>query len=141
MIKDILISTLITLVVASTTGAIALYGFEASFWKTFAVATFSQLLLFYIWNSLVQIFVKIRLEQEQTKQYEIFEEQGRDVNCAYCNHSNFIPILLNSDNKFICDNCGEENSVYIDITIARKTDIISTDKSSKEEISEATQTR
>ena len=138
MFKDIIISTAITLAVATTTGAIAVYGFDGSFEKTFAVATLAQLLMFYIWNSLVQIFVRVRLEQEQTKQYEIFEEQGREVNCAYCNHSNFIPVLINSDNKFICDSCSEENSVYIDITIARKTDIISTEKSSKEDISEVT---
>ena len=136
MLKDIIISTVITLAVATTTGAIAVYGFDGSFEKTFAVATLAQLLMFYIWNSLVQIFVRIRLEQEQTKQYEIFEEQGREVQCAYCNHSNFIPVLINSDNKFICDSCSEENVVYIDITIARKTDIISTEKSSKEDISE-----
>lgn len=136
MFKDIIISATITLIVSSISGAIALYAFDGNFLKTFAVATMIQILMFYIWNSLMQIFVRIRLEQEQTKQYEIFEEQGREVTCAYCGHGNFIPILINSDNKFTCEKCSEENSVYIDITIARKTDIISTEKSTKEEISE-----
>ena len=65
-----------------------------------------------------------RFEQEQTRQAEYFSKQGVDVNCAYCSNVNFIPVSMSDTNEFVCDSCGKPNSVYVDITVAQKTDII-----------------
>ena len=77
-----------------------------------------------MYNSLTQTILRIRIEQEQTKQAEFFTKQGVDVSCAHCNALNFIPISMEQENEFNCASCNKENAVYIDITVAQKTDII-----------------
>jgi hypothetical protein len=64
------------------------------------------------------------VEKERTQQAEMLSQQGVAVGCAYCNDANFIPVRMDDENNFTCESCGKENSVYIDITVAQKTDII-----------------
>ena len=61
---------------------------------------------------------------EETKRIEAYAQQGVDAACAYCNDMNYIPIRMDDDNTFDCGSCGKTNAVYIDVTVAQKTDII-----------------
>ena len=123
MIRDILISAATTLVVAAIASSICAYVFDYNYMKVFVITMSIQIVGFYLWNSLLQLLVKFRMEREQTIRIEQYNEQGVEVNCANCNSLNFIPIKINEDNQFNCSQCDKSNSVYIDVTVAPKTDV------------------
>lgn len=124
MIKNIVTSLLITFLVSLFTAGLAGYVFDLHYMKTFVLVSAIQIIGFYIWNTILQTILRIRIEQEQTKQAEYFTRQGVDANCAHCNVINFIPVSMDQENEFNCMSCNKENAVYIDITVAQKTDII-----------------
>jgi hypothetical protein len=124
MIKSIFLSLLTTCLVSLMVASIVTYVFEYNFTRAFILLCIIQFVGFYLYNSLTQTILRIRIEQEQTKQAEYFTKQGVDVSCAHCNSLNFIPVSMEQDNEFNCSACGKENAVYIDITVAQKTDII-----------------
>jgi transposase-like protein len=124
MIRNIVVSLLATSLVALTFAGVISYVFEYNFVRAFVLLCIIQFVGFYIYNSIVQTILRIRIEQEQTKQAEYFTKQGVDVTCAHCNSMNYIPVSMEQDNEFSCTSCGKENAVYIDITVAQKTDII-----------------
>lgn len=124
MIRNIVVSLLATSLVALTLAGVISYVFEYDFIRAFVLLCIVQFVGFYLYNSIVQTILRIRIEQEQTKQAEFFTKQGVDVTCAHCNAMNYIPVSMEQGNEFNCMSCDKENAVYIDITVAQKTDII-----------------
>ena len=124
MIFNIIKSLAITTVVAIIFSILFNYTAGYDYMKTFVVAFLLQIVGFYIWNSLLQVVLTIRVEKERTIQADMLSRQGIGVACAYCNDANYIPVRMDDDNNFTCEACDKENSVYIDITVAQKTDII-----------------
>jgi hypothetical protein len=124
MIRNIVASLLATSLVALTFAGVISYVFEYDFIRAFVLLCIVQFVGFYLYNSIVQTILRIRIEQEQTKQAEFFTKQGVDVTCAHCNAMNYIPVSMEQGNEFNCMSCDKENAVYIDITVAQKTDII-----------------
>jgi phage FluMu protein Com len=130
MIRDILISIAITVVVAIGAASASAYVFEYNYMKSFVVVMLIQIVGFYLWNSLLQMIIKFRMEREQTIRIQQYNEQGMEIKCAHCNSLNFIPIKVNEDNQFTCIQCAKDNSVYIDVTVAPKTDVSDRDNKS-----------
>ena len=124
MIKPILFSLFITAIVASVVGTLGNILFNITFMQAFTVMFLLQLAGSYIWNSLLQYTTRIKLEAEETKRIELYTQQGVTANCAYCKTPNYVPIRMDESNNFKCENCGKENSIYVDITVAQKTDIV-----------------
>lgn len=124
MIKAIVMSLGITTVVSLTVAVLGNVLFDLNHYKTFVVTFTLQLSLSYIWSSILQFLYKMKLETEETKRVEMYTTQGVTADCAYCKTSNYIPIRMDEVNSFKCDDCSKENSIYIDITVAQKTDII-----------------
>lgn len=124
MIKNIVVSLLITAIVAALSGALGLLLFETSFLKVFSVVFLIQIIIAYFWNSLTQTLRMNKAETEETKRIELYAQQGVDAECAYCKVTNFIPLRMDEDNDFDCVSCSKTNSVYIDVTVAQKTQII-----------------
>ena len=126
MINIIARSLLLTVMVALIVGGLLNYLFDYALLKTAVSALVVQFVFFYLYNSVVQLVMSSKFEREQTIQAEYFSKQGVDVSCAHCNNINFIPISMADVNEFVCDVCGKQNSVYVDITVAQKTDIVDT---------------
>ena len=124
MLKNILFSIIITSVVSTTGGLLCNYLLEYNTIKCIVTLFVLQLLIFYIWNSISQSLLLVRIEQEQTKQAEYFSQQGVEASCAYCKSINFVPVRMDQNNEFQCDACGKPNSIYIDITVAQKAQLI-----------------
>ena len=124
MLKSILFSILITGVVSTIGGFLGSYLLGYDTIKCTVTLFVLQLLVFYIWNSVSQSILTIRIEQEQTKQAEYFSQQGVEASCAHCNTVNYVPIRMDLDNEFQCESCGKPNSIYIDITVAQKAQLI-----------------
>ena len=124
MIRSILLSLSVTAVVSTVCSTLTYYIFGVEFIRSFVVAFLLQLVVFYLWNSLMQVIMTSRVEVERTKQAELLSQQGVDANCAYCGNMNFIPMRMDETNDFKCQNCGKMNSVYVDVTIAQQTEIL-----------------
>lgn len=132
MIKDIIKSLLLTILVALFFTACGYYIFNLDILNTFVCSILVQIIVFYLWNSILGAVVRINLEKQETQRIEQYEKQGVDVSCAHCNAMNFIPIRVNDENSFNCTQCDKPNSVYVDITVAQKADLIGRDSLSIE---------
>jgi len=128
MIRDITMSLLLTVFASSVIAATGYFVFDASPLKIGAGAFLIQIIGFYMWNTMLQVVVKNRLESEETERIKIYEQQGANVNCAYCGKPNFVPIRMNDENVFQCEHCDKPNSIYVDIVVAQKTEIIDKDR-------------
>lgn len=124
MIKSIITSLIITTVVSLVGGTTLSYLTDYNIIKCIVLFFVVQVIFFYIWNSVSQSILTFRLEQEQTKQAEYFSQQGVEASCAHCNSINFVPVRMDQDNEFDCSSCGKSNSVYIDVVIAQKAQLI-----------------
>lgn len=124
MIKSILTSLLITAIVSLIGGSTLSYLTDYNIIKCIVLLFVLQVIFFYIWNSVSQSILTFKLEQEQTKQAEYFSQQGVEASCSHCNSVNFVPVRMDQDNEFDCTNCGKSNSVYIDIVVAQKAQLI-----------------
>lgn len=124
MIKSIITSLIITTVVSLIGGTTLSYLTDYNIIKCIVLFFVVQVIFFYIWNSVSQSILTFRLEQEQTKQAEYFSQQGVEASCAHCNSINFVPVRMDQDNEFNCSSCGKSNSVYIDVVIAQKAQLI-----------------
>lgn len=123
MIKDIIISLVVTTIISLAAAFIGQIVYDTDFLQVLVGAFVTQIAIFYLWNSYMQYRVRSTLEQEETKRVEMYQTQGVESQCAYCNSMNFIPIRLGENNEYECDECGSKNSVYVQVTTARKTDI------------------
>ena len=123
MIKDIFISLVVTTIISLAAAYIGKIVYDTNFTQVLVGAFITQIAVFYLWNSYMQFRVRTTLEQEETKRVKMYETQGIESQCAYCNSMNFIPIRLGENNEYECDECGNKNSVYVQVTTARKTDI------------------
>ena len=65
-----------------------------------------------------------QIESEMTVRIQEYTKQGADLECAYCRTSNYVPIRMDEDNTFVCDDYGKPNAVYVSITTAQKTQSI-----------------
>lgn len=131
MIRDIIISIAVTLLIAALISGALFFAFDVSILKSSIVAILLQVLGFYIWNSCLQYKMKKVLIEEETKRLESYTAQGVEVNCAYCNSINYIPIRFDQDNSFECTDCSKQNSVYVDVKTTQKTDIIDIEQAKK----------
>lgn len=124
MIKTILFSLTITTLLSAVIGALIWLVFDVNMVRGFLVCFLVQLIGSYIYRSMLQTLERNNIRSEETKRIEIYSQQGVDASCAYCNAPNFIPVRMDDDNTFTCEACDKTNAVYIDVTIAQKTDII-----------------
>lgn len=124
MLKAILFSILKTLTVSSIFGGLFVYYTTYTFVDVFITSIIIQFVFFYLWNTYTQYKLRLVQEIEETKRAELYTQQGVTVECAHCKSVNYIPVRMDQENGFDCEDCGKSNSVYIDVTVARKTEIV-----------------
>lgn len=88
--------------------------------KCFVATLAAQYVFFYLWNTVLSHNRTNKMSQEETQRIVAYQQQGVTVNCAHCNQPNFIPVRMDQDNQFECEECGKHNAVYIDVTVAQK---------------------
>ena len=123
MIKDIIISLMVTAIISVAAAFVGSIIYSADFVQVLVGAFIIQIAVFYLWNSYMQFRIRATLEAEETERIRMYETQGVNSQCAYCNSMNFIPIKLGENNEYECIDCGNTNSVYVQVTTARRTDI------------------
>jgi len=120
MIFNILRSIVIVIFISLSLAGV-MFGLGFSFMKTFAIVFCGQLLFTFIGYQIVEPISMLRNKQLENERIKEFSKQGVEIECASCNMPVIIPIRFDRSNNFTCDNCGAENSVYINITAAQKT--------------------
>ena len=120
MIKNILFSLVKTVIVSGLLTGLGHYIFKYPLVDTFIVVTILQFVLFYFWNSYIQVTLQKNAAAEETSRIETFYTQGVDAPCAYCNHINYVPVRMDRDNNFECEACGKGNAMYVEVTVAQQ---------------------
>lgn len=119
--KDIIKSLLITVAVGAVVGFAVSYMLDWSLSRTIVGVILAQFIFFMIYNNVMSRRAEELAEREITLRIQEYSKQGADLECAYCRASNYVPIRMDTDNTFTCDQCGKPNAVYINLTTAQKT--------------------
>lgn len=127
MIKYILKSIGITILVSCIVTLTCYYAFMIDPIRCFVSTTLIQFIFFYILNSYIEYKMRLNLEEQETERLKYYSSQGSTLQCASCKADNFVPVYLDRDNEFTCDNCETKNSIYVNITVAQKTKTVTKD--------------
>ena len=82
-----------------------------------------QVVAGYIYNIWSQDNFEKKLSLRQLELQREIEETAAEATCAYCGEINLIPITPGGENDFDCLHCGKTNAVYLNITVAQKTNL------------------
>ena len=106
----ILLSLCFTVVVS---GIIAVGGniLFSNFWGTFFIAFGCQFVLFFVLNTVLQKKDEATEAKIATDQLNALSKYVIKLSCAYCSNSNSVPIVLNNENRYKCENCQQVNGV------------------------------
>ena len=116
-----------SIIILLSVSALVMYAGTFAEWPmidTFIGATVVQLVLGFIMSSVKSAIITTRMKQLQVEEIEAFAKQGFELKCAHCGNSSFVPIRLDEHNTYACPHCGKNNSVYINITVARETTML-----------------
>lgn len=94
------------------------FGFTGStiignFWGWFFISFLLQIIIFVLWNSYVLGKQSLAEQQLEVQALENFAKFTVNLDCAYCQQKNLVPIQLNQKNTFKCESCNQVNGVYM----------------------------
>lgn len=93
----------------------------ANFVGLFVISVIVQLALGWFIKTYSESTERKLILEQQSNLISQIDQEANEAPCAYCGEINLIPILPGRDNDFNCLECGKQNSVYVNITIAQKT--------------------
>lgn len=111
------ITTIILLASLTITGLVStLFGYAGqniigTFWGWFWVSALFQFIGFVAYNSYLIQRDDAVLRQTEIEALEKLSKFTIQLNCAYCQQSNVLPIQLNKRNTFKCESCNQVNGV------------------------------
>ena len=101
MIKRIALSLLLTVFISSGVGFV-LHSF-IGFWQGFTASIIIHFLAFYFLNP--EKKSRVIVESEQVAFNDLLQTQSVTVNCPCGQNPISAPILLNTENIFVCEKC------------------------------------
>lgn len=126
LIKQILFSFGVTAGIALLLAGLAHIAFNTNFWGWFGVIFVAQFVLFYILNTvLAQISANKAIRDAAKIQADAIDAalatQSLSLDCAYCNTTNIVPVVISQENIFKCISCNSSNAVMMNFFAARVT--------------------
>ncbi len=114
------LSLIITVVVACViaTGGYMLTG---GFWGWFVLSLGLQFIIFAIIGTFLHRKDNIETAKLINKQLEAISKFVVTLSCAYCKQLTSTPININTENRFKCEYCGQENAVKMQFFTAQIT--------------------
>lgn len=106
--------------ICSTIAYFQQYNYIVAFTISFVV----QIALGFIVSSIRDPFVALRAEQIENERIGLLSQQGLELKCAHCSNSSFVPIRLDEHNNYDCPHCTQPNAVYLNVTVARETNML-----------------
>lgn len=117
--------------VVSALGAGAFYAAGYSPIAGFVGVFTTQVIIFNIARYVRDGYVSVQMKELQVREIESFEKQGMDLSCAHCKAESYVPIRFDEQNEFTCEHCGKQNSIYVNVTVARETTALNMDSITK----------
>lgn len=121
VLKSLVIICVISGIVAAIFNPV--FGFDHV--KTFTATTGVQLVLGIIISSIREVLSATKIKELQVQELAEYAKQGMDLKCAHCGHTHYIPLRFDEHNAYECPSCKQSNAVYINITVARETNMSS----------------
>ena len=122
-----LLKSVVLMCAVSMLGAGACYAFGVSPIAGFVGVFTLQIILFNCVRYIRESYMAVRIQELQTQEIESMEKQGMELACAHCKAESFVPIRFDEQNEFKCENCGENNTIYVNVTVARETTSLNMD--------------
>jgi len=99
--------------------------FELNFFLGTSVGIAIQFVFTYIFNSILNTITALKNKKLENERIKEFTMQGMEVECP-CSRKikAFIPIRLNTSNKYKCGECQKTISVFLNSTTALTTEPI-----------------
>jgi transcription elongation factor Elf1 len=96
------------------------------FTAALVIGIIAQFAIFWFLGFAVNQFAVGRAIREASQQQtadikSAMDRQSLPLNCAYCNTSNVVPVVVSQENFFKCFHCGQENAVFMQFFAARVT--------------------
>jgi len=126
MMAQIIRSLTLLILISSSIGGIY-YFFNPttiSFIKASVLAGAIQIIFFIIYNNILRYIARLQLEKEALSLAQLANKNKVLIECQGCKKMNSVDIDLSEENAFICEKCGADNNVQIDISTILPTNII-----------------
>ena len=126
MMAQIIRSLTFLILISSSIGGIY-YFFNPttiSFIRASVFAGAIQIIFFVIYNNILRYIARLQLEKEALSLAQLANKNKILIECQGCKKMNSVPIDLSEENSFICEKCGADNNVQIDISTILPTNII-----------------
>jgi hypothetical protein len=108
--KVIGISLLITTLISTLLGT-SWYLFTNHFWSGFIGSYCLQFIVFAVVNTFLARKDAIISSKLFTEQLEALSKFSINLTCSYCKHPAVVPIRLDQENRFKCEQCNQVNGV------------------------------
>lgn len=95
-----------------------------SFIRASVFAGGTQIIFFILYNNILRYIARLQLEKEALSLAQLANKNKILIECQGCKKMNSVPIDLSEENSFICEKCGADNNVQIDISTILPTNII-----------------
>ena len=119
VVRSLLLMTSLS-VIFSSIAYIQQYNYIVVFIITFVL----QFAIGFIISSIRDPLLLLRAEEIENERIKALSQQGLELKCAHCSNSSFVPIRLDEHNNYECPHCTQSNSVYLNITVARETNML-----------------
>ena len=95
-----------------------------SFIKASVLAGAIQIIFFILYNNILRYIARLQLEKEALSLAQLANKNKILIECQGCKKMNSVDIDLSEENSFICEKCGADNNVQVDISSILPTNII-----------------
>ncbi|MBC8416825.1 hypothetical protein H8E06_00665 [bacterium] len=120
--SSILKSLGITFTISISIGAL-FYFSTGNFIGPFVISSVVQFILFFVWNSAMEIWRDHLRRQTDNEMYKQLSKMGLDVECNYCGELAFAPVDLSTENRYKCTKCNKDNRILIEVRTVQTTEI------------------
>ena len=126
MMAQIIRSLTLLILISSSVGGIY-YFFNPtiiSFIKASVLAAAIQIIFFILYNNILRYIARLQLEKEALALAQLANKNKILIECQGCKKMNSVDVDLSEENSFICEKCGADNNVQVDISSILPTNII-----------------
>jgi hypothetical protein len=108
------ITQILILLTVATVGSIILQQLGISAVMGFLVCIISQFGLYYAFILCLEAVVQLKNKQLENERIKEFSLQGLEVTCpCSLKKTEYVPIVLNTNNSYKCNHCTKHIGVYI----------------------------
>jgi hypothetical protein len=108
------ITQILILIIVATVGTIILHQLGISLIMGILVCIIGQFGLYYAFMLCLEAVVQLKNKQLENERIKEFSLQGLEVTCpCSLKKTEYVPIVLNTNNSYKCNHCAKHIGVYI----------------------------